>query len=172
MARMPYVDPDKAHWLAKEILARRNNRNIHRMLGHSGPIGDAFVRMAVTLRYESELDPVLREIAIIRVGVLTGAAYEVQAHKRLSIRLGIMNEEQLAKVEAGELSPGLFTDLQRAVMAFTEDMVKNVRAGDATFKPVQAGVGERGMVELLITIGYYMMVVRFLETLDVDLDPT
>ena len=34
MARMPYVDPDKAHWLAKEILARRNNRNIHRMLGH------------------------------------------------------------------------------------------------------------------------------------------
>ena len=73
MARIPYVESENAHWLTREILARRNNRNIHRMLGHSGPLADAFVRLATTLRYESELDPALREIAILRVGVLSGA---------------------------------------------------------------------------------------------------
>lgn len=171
MARMPYVDPDTAHWLSKEILARRNNRNIHRMLGHSGPIGDAFVRMAVTLRYESELDPILREIAILRVGLLSNAAYEVRAHKKLALRFG-MSQEQIDRLEAGDAASPVFSDVQRQVIAFADDVVRNVRASDDSFTPLHAALGERSMVELVITIGYYMSVVRFLETFDVDVDPS
>ena len=169
MARIPYVDPDKAHWLTKEILARRNNRNIHRMLGHSGPVGDAFVRMAVTLRYESSVDPILREIAILRVGIMSGATYEVTAHKRLAKTFG-MSDAQIERLEAGDATSEVFNEVQRNVIAFTDDVVKNVRASDATFKPLAAVLDEKSMVELLITIGYYMSVVRFLETLDVDVD--
>lgn len=171
MARMPYVDSENAHWLTKEILARRNNRNIHRMLGHSGPIGDAFVRMAVTMRYESELDPILREIAILRVGLLSNATYEVRAHKKLALRFG-MTEAQIEQLEAGNAGSDVFSDTQRQVIRFTDDVVQHVRASDATFVPLHAALGERSMVELVITIGYYMSVVRFLETFDVDVDPS
>ncbi len=171
MARIPYVDSENCHWLTKEILARRNNRNIHRMLGHSGPVGDAFVRLAVTLRYECDLDPILRELAILRTGMLSGATYEVRAHKKIALRFG-MTQEQLDKLEAGDMEGGGFTELQRNVVAFTDDLVKNVRASDSTFKPLAAVLGERAMVELVITIGYYMSVCRFLETFDVDVDPS
>jgi alkylhydroperoxidase family enzyme len=171
MARMNYVDSDNCHWLTKEILARRNNRNIHRMLGHSGPVGDAFVRLAVTLRYESALDPVLREFAILRVGLLSNARYEVEAHKRIALRFG-MTEPKIDALERGDAQSAVFSEIERNVILFTDDVVKNVRAGDATFDPLLAQLGERAIVELVVTIGYYMSVCRFLATFDVDIDPS
>ena len=165
MARIPYVESENAHWLTREILARRNNRNIHRMLGHSGPLADAFVRLATTLRYESELDPALREIAILRVGVLSGATYEVTAH-RVHARAAGLSERQIAAVEAGEADA--LTPLQQGVMRFTDDVVANVRARDATFLPLQAALEPRSLVELVVAIGFYMAACRFLETFDID----
>ena len=167
MARIPYVETENAHWLTREILARRNNRNIHRMLGHSGPLADAFVRLATTLRYESELDPALREIAILRVGVLSGATYEVTAH-RVHARTAGLSEEQIAAVEAGEADSAALTLLQQGVMRFTDDVVANVRASDATFQPLQGALAPRSLVELVVAIGFYMAACRFLETFDID----
>lgn len=171
MARMPYVDSDHCHWLTKEILARRNNRNIHRMLGHSGPIGDAFVRMAVTLRHEAVLDPVLRELAILRVGLLSNAGYEVRAHKIQARSVGV-SDAQIERLEAGDIVAADFTPVQRQVIAFTDDIVRNVRASDTSFVPLRAALGERALVELVVAVGFYMAVVRFLETFDVDVDPS
>ncbi len=170
MARIPYVDPDNCAWQTKEILARRNNRNIHRMLGHAGPAADAFVRMAVTLRYDVEIDPILRELAILRVGILSKASYEVHAHKRIARRIG-MSDQQIAAIEAGNFGDPSLSDAAREVLAFTDDMVANVRASDATFEPLVARLGHRALVELAITIGYYMSVCRFLETFGVEIDP-
>jgi alkylhydroperoxidase family enzyme len=167
MARIPYVEAENAHWLTREILARRNNRNIHRMLGHSGPLADAFVRLATTLRYECELDHALREIAILRVGVLSGATYEVTAH-RVHARNAGLSDQQIAAVEAGDDTAAALTPLQQGVIRFTDDVVKNVRASDATFAPLKAELGHRPLVELVVAIGFYMAACRFLETFDID----
>jgi AhpD family alkylhydroperoxidase len=167
MARIPYVESESAHWLTREILARRNNRNIHRMLGHSGPLADAFVRLATTLRYECELDPALREIAILRVGVLSGATYEVTAH-RAHARAAGLSDQQIAAVEAGEDDAAALMPLQQCVMRFTDDVVANVRASDATFAPLKAELEPRPLVELVVAIGFYMAACRFLETFDID----
>ena len=168
MARIPYVVNENAHWLTREILARRNNRNIHRMLGHSGPLADAFVRLATTLRYECELDPALREIAILRVGVLSGATYEVTAH-RVHARDAGLSDRQIAAVEAGEDEGEVLTPLQRCVMRLADDVVVNVRASDATFSPLKAELGHRPLVELVVAIGFYMAACRVLRTFDIDL---
>jgi 4-carboxymuconolactone decarboxylase len=167
MARIPYVESENAHWLTREILARRNNRNIHRMLGHSGPLADAFVRLATTLRYESELDSALREIAILRVGVLSGATYEVTAHRAHARNAGL-SDAQIAAVEAGDDRAAVLTSLQQSVMRFADDVVTNVRASDATFSPLKAELGPRPLVELVVAIGFYMAACRFLETFDID----
>jgi len=57
-------------------------------------------------------------------------------------------------------------------MRYTDDVVKNVRAGDATYKPLAEKLSLQEMQELTVTIGYYMMVSRFLETFDVDIEPS
>ena len=61
-------------------------------------------------------------------------------------------------------------EIQRQVMAFTDDVVANVRAGDATFDPLRDALGPKALQELTVTIGFYMLVSRFLETFDVEIE--
>ena len=55
-------------------------------------------------------------------------------------------------------------------MAYTDDVLKNVKASDATFNPLLEKLGARQLQELTITIGFYMLVSRYLETFEVDLE--
>ena len=81
MARIPYFDPEKAEGRAKEVYKKLPPLNIFRMLGHSGEMLDGFIKLGNQILMFSELDPVLREIAIVRTGVLRGSTYEVYQHK-------------------------------------------------------------------------------------------
>ncbi|MDE1172506.1 MAG: carboxymuconolactone decarboxylase family protein [Parvibaculaceae bacterium] len=168
MARIPYFDPAGATGLAKKAYARLPGLNIFRMLGHSGDMIEPFTRLGNAILAFSELDQVLREIAIIRVGVLSGASYEVYQHENIARRYG-MSDELISAIHQGPQAIA-FDDVQRAVMYFTDDVVKNVRASDVTFKPLERHLSPRQLQELTITIGYYMMVSRFLETFDVDIE--
>lgn len=169
MARIPYFDTTKAQGRAKKQYERLPDLNIFKMLGHSGEMLDGFVKLGAQILNFSEIDPVLREIAIIRTGVLSNASYEVHQHRRIGRRIG-MSEALLDAIAEGP-NAALFDARQRQVMAFTDDVVKNVRAGDATFDPLCQALGYKQMQELVITIGYYMMVSRFLENFDVEIEP-
>jgi 4-carboxymuconolactone decarboxylase len=169
MARIPYFDTTQATGRAAALYAKLPSLNVFRMLGHGGDLISGFTNLGNHLLAKSTLDPVLREIAIVRVGVLSGAAYEVQQHEGISRKLGMSNQ-LITAIHEGPLAP-ILTEEQRIVLAFTDDVVLNVRASDATFKPIREHFSLCELEELLITIGYYMMVSRFLETLDVDLEP-
>ncbi len=168
MARIPYFDPAQAQGRAKAQYEKLPPLNIFRMMGHAGEMLDGFVRLGGQILNFADLDPVLREIAIIRAGVLCGSTYEVHQHKRIGRSLG-MSAELLAGIDEGPQA-AVFDDIQRLVMRFTDDVVANVRASDATFDPLSKILPYKQMQELVITIGYYMMVSRFLETFDVDIE--
>ena len=168
MARIPYFDPALAQGRAKKQFDRLPGLNIFRMLGHSGELLDGFSKLGGQILNFTELDPVLREIAIIRVGVVSGATYEAHQHRRIGRGIG-MSQALLDGIDEGP-NAAVFTPLQRQVMEFTDDVVKNVRASDPTFDPLCKALGYKQIQELVITIGYYMMVSRFLETFDVDIE--
>ena len=168
MARIPYFDPAQATGRAAEWYKKLPPLNIFRMMGHSGEMLDGFVRLGNQILAFSRLDPVLREIAIVRVGVLCKAGYEVYQHEAISRRLG-MDAAKIAAIHEGPDAKA-FSDLERLVMRYTDDVVANVRASDATFAPLSKHFSYKEMQELTIAIGYYMMVSRFLETFDVDIE--
>ena len=84
--------------------------NIFRMLAGGEGLLRAFSRFGNHLLFKSKLDPVLREIAIVRVGVLSDATYEVYQHDRISRGIG-MSEELLAGIRNGADDP-VFDELQ------------------------------------------------------------
>ncbi len=168
MARIPYFDPANATGRAAEWYAKLPPLNIFRMMGHSGEMLDGFVRLGNQILAFSKIDPVLREIAIVRVGVLCKSGYEVHQHEAISRRLG-MGDAKIKAIHEGPDAKA-FSELERLVMRYTDDVVKNVRASDATFAPLSQHFSYKEMQELTITIGYYMMVSRFLETFDVDIE--
>lgn len=168
MARVPYPDPFSLSPETRETLDTLPPLNIFRMMAGGEGLLRAFTRMGNYLLFKTKLDPVLREIAIIRTGVLSNASYEVHQHERIAREIG-MSEALIAAIRQGPEDPA-FDDLQRFVMGYTDDVVHNVRAGEAAFELLRERLSIQELQELTVTIGYYMMVSRFLETFDVDIE--
>lgn len=168
MARIPYFDREKATGRAAKVYEKLPNLNIFRMLGHSGDMIDGFIKLGNEILIHGELDPVLREIAIVRTGVLRGSSYEVYQHEEISRKIG-MSEELIKAIHEGPDAKA-FDETQRQIMRFTDDVVKNTRASDATFNPLAEKLGYKQLQELVVTIGFYTLVSNFLETFDVDIE--
>jgi len=168
MARLPYPDLKTLASETQEFLRKLPALNLFRMMAGGEGLLPVFVRLGNYLLYKSKLDPILREIAIIRVGVLSKASYEIFQHERIGRGLG-MSDRLIAAIHVGPDDPG-FDELQRLVMKFTDEVVTTVRASDGTFQALHARLSLRELQELTITIGYYMTASRFLENFDVDIE--
>ena len=168
MPRISYFDVDQATGKHAEFLDKlRPHLNIYRMLANSENGLKGFARMGNALLHRCEIDPQLRELAILRVGRLSRAAYEVFQHERIAREVGV-EEGKIAALRDATVEAAAFTDNDKAVLRFTDDVVRNVRASDRNLKAVQAFLTPGAVVELTLTIGYYMMVCRFLETAGVE----
>lgn len=168
MARVPYPDPAALAPDTRELLERLPPLNIFRMLAGGEGLLRAFSRFGNHLLYKTALDPVLREVAIVRVGVLSGAAYELHQHDAISRDLG-MSDDLIAAIRTGAEAPA-FDEVQRLVVRYTDDLVANVRASDATFDAIATHLSMQELQELTLTIGFYMAVSRYLETFGVDIE--
>src|SRR5579862_3010225 len=132
MARIEYCDTSKSNERTKEILGKNRNANIFRMMAHSPSYFRQYCRLGAAIRNRGELDPVLRELAITRTGILCEAPYEVAAHKRIGKNVGV-TDEQNAALDHWEQAT-CFNEVQRAALAFTDEIVRLRRPTDATFK--------------------------------------
>jgi len=168
MPRIPYYDVEQATGKHAEFLGKlKPHLNIFRMLANSEYGLKGFVRMGNGLLHRCELDPQLRELAIIRVGRLSRAAYEVFQHERIAREVGV-EDAKIAALRDATVEAAAFTDNEKAVLRFADDVVRNVRASDRNLKAVGAFLSPGALVELTLTIGYYMMVCRLLETTGVE----
>ena len=88
-------------------------------------------------------------------------------HERIGRTVGV-TEEKIAALRDATVEAPAFNDHEKAVLRYTDDVVRNVKASDKTLKAVQAFLTPGALVELTLTIGYYMMVCRFLESMGVE----
>ena len=168
MARIPYADitgPEAAP-LAERIAAERGSvLHLYRMLLHSPPVAAGWLGYLTAIRQRCVLPGALRELVIMRVAELNGASYEADQHAPFALREGC-SQAQLDALSAWEGS-NLFDARERAVLAYTDAMTRQVQVPEAVFAAVRAAFDERLLVELTATIAAYNMVSRFLEALGV-----
>ena len=169
MARIDYCDTSKSNERTKEILGKNRNANIFRMMAHSPSYFEQYCRLGGAIRHRGELDPVIRELAITRTGILCEAAYEVVAHKRIGSNVGV-TDEQNAALNDWEAAT-CFNEVQRAALAFTDEIVRLRRPADATFNAIAMRLTPAALVELQLSVGFYIMTSKFLETFDIDMQP-
>ena len=170
MSRVPY--PDLAHVAKAKLDAvgypERPMLHITHMalLAPDGIWGPhyAFKRACI---YGTSLDARLREVLILRVAHLSRCAYELHHHLSISTNLGFTPEQQEA------LAAGRYDDLseaERAVAEFTDEVVRDVRASDATLAKARALFGDALVMEMVILIGSYMSTARVAETFGLEPD--
>src|SRR6267142_6084533 len=169
MARVDYSDPVKHNERTRELLGKNRNANIFRMMAHSPSYLEQYCRLGGAIRHKGELDPIVREIAITRTGILCEAPYEIVAHKRIGKNVGVTDEQNEA-LENWE-SASCFNELQRAALAFTDEIIAMRRPTDATFAAIAAKLTPAALVELQLSVGFYVMTSKFLETFEIDMQP-
>ena len=75
----------------------------------------------------------------------------------------VHRSQQLAGVRSG--------DDQKLVLEFTDKVFHDLKAPDELFDRVSARFGHRQTAQLVLVIGFYMLVSRFLENFEVDIEP-
>ncbi len=170
MARLPYPDLKDLSPENRELMASLPPLNVFRMISGAGASFAPFMQFISAYLNEGVLDPELRELVILRVGHLCGSAYEVHQHERVSRTIGI-SEDRIQAVK-GTLPNELFTKAENAALLFADEQVAQIKVSDATFKAAHAHLTDAQVVELTIIVGTYLMVCRFLETLEIELEET
>src|ERR1700712_2151435 len=167
MARIDYSDPAKLDERTRGIVAKNRTPNTFRMLSHSPYYLSQYCRLGAAIRFRGELDPVLRELAITRTGILCEAPYEVAAHKRIGKSVGV-TDQQNAALENWKAAT-CFNEVQRAALAFTDEIVTLRKPTDATLDAIAAKLAPGALIELQLSVGFYIMTSKFLETFGIDM---
>jgi 4-carboxymuconolactone decarboxylase len=175
MARVPLLEenghPELADSIAK-IKGARGGRliNIYRLMLHSPALANAWFDLNQAVRYGTEIDGQSREIAVIRVAILNNVEYVQQAHGPAYALKEGLTPEQVAAIADWRRSK-LFSGPQRALLAYTDAMTREIDVSDAIFAEVRKHFSQRQIVELSMLVGAYNMLTRFLKALKVDPEP-
>lgn len=168
MARIPYADCTSAaaRPLAERIAAERGSvLHLYQMLLHSAPVAEGWLGYLTAIRQKSSLPGDLRELVIMRVAQLNHAPYEADQHAPIALREGV-SQARLDALPNWQDSP-LFDARERAVLAYTDAMTRQVQVSDEVFAFVAAHFEPQRLVELTATVAAYNMVSRFLEALQI-----
>jgi alkylhydroperoxidase family enzyme len=172
MARVKYLN--RASSVNQAIFDRLEKErklptaNIFLALTQTPELLDGFLTYANALR-ASPLSPRLRELAILTVGHLTNSVYEIAHHQSHGLKAGL-TQEQLGGVAEFE-SSRLFSDEEKAVMAFAKESTLKVDVSDDTWARAAAFLNEPEMIALVLVVSWYNSGVRIMAGLGIELEP-
>lgn len=172
MARMPYPDLETIAPEAREMLARLPApTNIFNMLAHAETCLKPVMKLGGTLLGKLKLDPRLRELCLLHAVNLVGGEYEWVQHEPIARDLGA-TDAQIAALRKNDGADFCFSASERAALRFTREVVMDVRASEATLAAARTHFSDREIVELIVLAGFYTMLARLTESLDVETDPS
>jgi alkylhydroperoxidase family enzyme len=169
MPRVPYIEeedhPELAPLVARIKAERGKVLDLYKVLLHSPAVMEGWLGFFTAIRQKTKLGGRHRELAIMRVAILNGADYEYKAHLPFALKEG-STREQIDALRAWQLSP-LYDAAERAVLAYTDAMTKEIQVPDELFAEVRKHFDAQELVELTATIAGYNLVSRFLEAMQV-----
>jgi 4-carboxymuconolactone decarboxylase len=173
MARVPLVapeaaTPDQQAAFAEVARQRRAVPRLFQAMAHSPAATRHVGALGAYMRFDTDLPPLLREAVILAVAGRWECPYERLHHQAPATRLGL-SRAALAALDAGAV-PAELPPLARAAVAYAQALTRDGQADVVAVEQLRTGLGERGLVELTVLVGYYTLLALFLNGLDVDLD--
>lgn len=145
---------------------RRNPRgagNALATLARHPDLAEAFLPFNTRLLLRSTLPPRLRELAILRVARRSGCGYEWAHHTKIAAKAGLTEAEIKAAGDgkaAGELD--------QAVLAAVDELAEKNNLSDRTWSTLAAHLDERQLMDLVFTVGAYVLLAMAFNTFGVE----
>jgi alkylhydroperoxidase family enzyme len=169
MARLPYLEPEQVAPQYRDMLKR--NTNLHKLLVNSPEMARAFNGVGGYIRFKSNLDPRLRELAILQVGWLERSEYEFTHHVKIGKEFGVTDEDISGLIAETEGKPSGLEPLAKVILKGAREMARELAMSEATFAEIKNHLSDEHMVDLVLTIAFYCAVVRVLATMKIDNEP-
>jgi len=157
-ARVQMVSLDRARELgdAMGMPARRTTSEAFRTVANNPGVARVAFGQLMQLLENNKLDIRLRELMIMRIGWVTGSAYEWTNHWRVATTAGLPPEDILAVRDwrnSDRLGPA-----DRAILAATDESLAGKSISDATWAEVAKHVTDPAQqVEFVIAMGNWLM---------------
>ena len=171
MARIPLIDkkeslPPEHHAIYDAIAQSRGFvRGPFAALLHSPEIAGRTAHLGSYIRFESKLEPKILELAALAAARELDCKHEWAAHVAHAEKAGIPMETIRAIHQRQGAEKFSFEDAQ--IVSCAQELLRSHRLSEATFQALYSRLGERGLVELTATIGYYAMLACTLNAFDV-----
>jgi len=140
------------------------------LFAHHVELGAAWMSFTELLASErATLDPLCRELAILRVAWKTGSNYEWKQHARIGLAAGLTTE-QLYAIPDG---PGavLWTPFERSVLEAVDQVVDSSRIDAATWDVLAGHLDAAQLLELSFVIGSYLCFATVANSVGLVADP-
>lgn len=164
MARIPLVSLDTMTAEQKQaydhILAR--NHRIGRLPGpywmllHSPELSDNCSLVGELLRYRTDLEPRLSELTILITARVCDSQYEWYAHAPIAQKAGVA-DDVIEAIRHGR-RPEFAKPDEEALYDYVSELHRDHQVSDATYDRALGQFGAKGLVELTMLTGYYVMV--------------
>ena len=170
MARLPALDPADAEPRVRSALERLPPLAVFATVANAQGTFVDWLRFGRDCLDGRWFDPMLRELAILRVARLTpGAQYEWAQHVPILLAVG-GSHAHVAALEADDVDADVLGEVGRLVVRFTGQVVLDASPDDATFAAMSARFTPAEITQLLLVIGQYMMVGRVMATAQLEVD--
>jgi len=168
MPRIPLVDPATAPESVRSTFAKLTVQlDIFKMMAHASESFRPLLRLGNSILAKQQLDPKMREYAILLAVRSFVGRYEWVQHVPIAADCGI-TPGQIAALQRGDFSDACFDAKEKAYLAFVDQSIRDIRVGDVAFNAMLQHFSHRELVETLLTIGYYQMLARLTECTDLE----
>jgi len=136
---------------------------------HSPEMAQRTMHLGSYVRFESTLDHKVLEFTALVAARELDCKHEWAAHVNHAQKAGVSLET--IRMVHQKKGAETFSSEDAQIVSFVREMIQTRRVSEPTFQAIFNRFGEKGMVELTATIGYYAMLACTLNTFDVYTAP-
>lgn len=126
------------------------------VLLRSPEMGDLAQKLGAYIRFHTTVPTKLNEFAILITARALNVQYEWAAHHKNALQAGL-SPAIIDAVAVGKRPPAMQPD-EEIIYNFTSELVNTKQVSDSAFRAAVDKFGERTVVDLIGTIGYYHFV--------------
>jgi alkylhydroperoxidase family enzyme len=168
MSRIPLVDPKDTPEDVRTILEGLPVQlGIFRLMAVAEASFRPLLALGTSILSKQELDPKLRELAVLQAAALTPGEYEWVQHVPIAKAVGATDAE-IEAIERGDTRAACLGEREQVLLQFGEQALRNTKVEAALFETARKHFSPREIVEVLLTLGYYNMLARLTEVVELE----
>lgn len=158
---------DEQQQILKAVSDKKGNYpNVFGTLIRNVPLIKAYSPFGIYTLRGSSLDPLERELIILRTSVNVGSDYEWHHHHHIGLRVGL-DEATMQKIKDKTSLGNPDYDL---LMQFTDELTSNFKMSDASWTAMNAKYGFEQTLDAIFTVGSYMALSMALNSCGVQIE--